>query len=58
MVSTPEIISKCKVQNNKGVRCIGDTVNYKRYRCALHFDITTSPKGVGKVKGVNPESWN
>ena len=27
MVSTPEIISKCKVQNTKCVRNIGSTIN-------------------------------
>ena len=43
------------MQKTKCVRSIGDTVNYKRYRYALHFDITTSPKGCEKGKGC--ESW-
>ena len=41
--------AKCK--KTKCVRCIGDTVNYKQSRCALHFDITTSPKGCEKSRG-------
>ena len=36
---------------NQCVRSIGDTVNYKQYRYALHFDITTSPKGCEKSRG-------
>ena len=40
--------AKCKI--TKGVRCIGDTVNYKRSCYALHFDITSSPKGCEKSK--------
>ena len=41
--------AKCKI--TKCVRRIGDTVNYKRSRYALHFDITTSPKGCEKSRG-------
>ena len=41
--------AKCKI--NKGVRWIGDTVNYKQSSYALHFDITTSPKGCEKSRG-------
>ena len=41
--------AKCNI--TKCVRCIGDTVKYKRYRYALHFDITSSPKGCEKSRG-------